>query len=195
METNHSAHEAPGQISSSEKTSDVSCLKQAAADTSSRVKVEPKCLTLEASTVATPPSCESEPASADNPNEDDENETIFFTPELFEGDEGSPSRETESPPLLTSLVSGAQGSALLSEELFCSQQAQGQGEAAVPDKQDAVSVRKESTERSQGQKDEIRAPNRGEEGEQVDNQSRQAGSRLRRLSRSRHKVPSLPTGN
>lgn len=193
--TNYSEHKMQHQISSTQKETGVSSLKQGDANVSSENKVHPRNLTLEPSTVTNPPSCESESPSADNPNEEvEEDQTIFFTPELFEGegDEGSPLKETESP---ARMVLGADSSALLSEELFCSEQAQGQGEASAFDRQSAISVSKESTELSQGQTHEIIGQKQGEEGVLVDNQSRKTGSRLCRLSRSRQKVPSTPTGN
>uniref|UniRef100_A0A8C4EEF3 DNA 5'-3' helicase n=1 Tax=Dicentrarchus labrax TaxID=13489 RepID=A0A8C4EEF3_DICLA len=167
-------------------------LKQGPPDSSSEITEEPHNLALEPSSVTTPPRCESDPPSADNPEEDkeDEDQTVFFTPELFEGEsnEGSPEIEAKSPPRMGS-------PALLSEELFGSEQAQGQGQAPAVDGQSAILVSEESTELSQGLKEEIRGQEQGEEGEQVDNQSRQADNKLRRLSRSRQKAPSTPTGN
>ncbi len=189
--SNHAEH---GQeISSPQKKTEAACLKQEAGDNSSEIKVEPHNLAPEPFTVTTPPSCESESPSADNPDEDveDEDQTVFFTPELFdgEGNEGSPQKETKtkSPSRMVS------GLALLSGELFGSEQAQGQ--ASAFDGQSAISGSKDSTELSQGQKEEIRGQKQGEEEEQVDNQTTQSGSKLRRLSRSRQKAPSTHTGN
>lgn len=181
--SNHSENKKNQQISSPQKKTEATCLKQGAPDSSSEIKVEPH--NLEPSTVTTPPGCESEPPSAANPDEDEEDgdQTVFFTPELFESEsnEGSPQKETQtkSPPRMKSPV-------LLSEELF--EHAQAQGQASAFDGQGAISVSEESTELSQGQKE-------GEEGELLDNQSRQTDSWLRRLSRSRQKAPSTPTGN
>ncbi|XP_070826529.1 Fanconi anemia group J protein [Chaetodon trifascialis] len=181
--SNSSEHKEKEQISPQQKT-EVAYLKQAAPGSSSEIKVEPHNLLL--STVTAPSSHESEPPSADSPDEDEgaDDQTVFYTPELFEGDgdESSPQRETmiSSPPRKES-------PALLSEELFGSEQAQGQ--ATVSDGQSASSVSKDSIDLSQGQSEEIREQEQGE-GEQVDNQSR-----LHRLSRSRQKAPSTPTGN
>ncbi|KAM9359039.1 Fanconi anemia group J protein [Symphorus nematophorus] len=175
----HSEHKEEQQISSPQKQT------EAAPESSTEIEVEPPSLAL-----TTPPGCESEPPSADNPDEDeeDQDETIFFTPELFEGEgeEGSP--RTESPPRMAS-------PALLSEELFGSEWAQGRGQASALDGQSAISVSEESAELSQGQKEGMRGQERGEEGEQVANQSRQADSRLCRLSWSKQKAPSTQTGN
>ncbi|XP_041796744.1 Fanconi anemia group J protein isoform X2 [Chelmon rostratus] len=190
--SNHSEHKERQQISSPLKKTEAAYVEQAAPNNSSEITVEPR--NLVPSTVATPSSRESEPLSADQPDEDeeDEDQTVFFTPELFEGegDEGSPQKETtiSSPPRMES-------PALLTEEPFGSEQAQGRGQATVFDGQSATSVSKESIGLSQGQKEEIREQKQGEEGEQVANQSRQTDSRLRRLSRSRQKTPSTPAGN
>uniref|UniRef100_A0A8C4EDG4 DNA 5'-3' helicase n=1 Tax=Dicentrarchus labrax TaxID=13489 RepID=A0A8C4EDG4_DICLA len=118
-------------------------LKQGPPDSSSEITEEPHNLALEPSSVTTPPRCESDPPSADNPEEDkeDEDQTVFFTPELFEGEsnEGSPEIEAKSPPRMGS-------PALLSEELFGSEQAQGQGQAPAVDGQSAILVSEESTD-------------------------------------------------
>lgn len=158
-------------------------LKQVA-DSSNEIKVEPH--TLEPSTVTTPPSCESEPPSAATPDEEEEegDQTIFCTPELFEDDshEGSPQKATkaESPPRMTSPV-------VLSEKLF--EHAQGQGQASPSHGQSAISVIEE------GQREGIGGRKEGEEREEVENQSSQTVSGLHRLSRSRQKAPSTLTGN
>ncbi|XP_042270894.1 Fanconi anemia group J protein isoform X2 [Thunnus maccoyii] len=183
-------HKEKPQILFPQKKTEESGLKQAAREGSSEIKEEPHNL----ATVTTPPSCEREPPPADNPDEDeeDEDQTIFFTPELFEGEveEGSPNKETktESPP---KMVLGAESPALLSEELFGSEQAQGQ--ASMFDRQRAISITKETAALSQGQK-EVTGQMQGEEREQVKNQSRQTDSRLCRLSRSRQKAPPTPAG-
>ncbi|KAF0030339.1 hypothetical protein F2P81_017070 [Scophthalmus maximus] len=197
---NHTEHRWNQQISSPQKRAVVpSCLKQGSADASSEIKVEPHSLCLGPSTDTVPPSCESEAPLADNPDEDetDEDHTIFFTPELFEveGEEGSLQKETVAGSTARGVL-GPESSALLSKELLSSEQAQGQGqgEASAFDGQGTISVRKESTELSQGCKDGIRGQKQGDDGEQVDNQSRQIDSRLRRLSRSRHKLPATQTG-
>lgn len=178
-------HKEKPQVPFPQKKTEESGLKQAAGEGSSEIKGEPHNL----ATVTTPPSCESELPPADNPDEEDEDQTVFFTPELFEGEveESTPHKEakTESPPRM---VLGPESPVLLSEELFRSEQ------ASVFDGQGAISVSKESAELSQGQR-EVRGQTQGEEGEQVENQSRQTGSRLCRLSRSRQKAPLTPTGN
>ncbi|XP_032364148.1 Fanconi anemia group J protein isoform X2 [Etheostoma spectabile] len=186
--SNHLGHNEKQQISSPQKKTEATCLKQGAEDSSSEIQVEPNNLALDPSPVTFPP-------CYDNPDEEEEDQTIFFTPELFdgEGNEGSPQkdRKTKSPPRMGL---GAESPALLSEELFGSEQARGQEQASDFDGQIAISVTKESTELSQGQEEKMIEQNVGEEGEQADNQSRQTGSRLRRLSRSRQKAPSTPSG-
>lgn len=186
--SNHSEHRDKQQISSPQKA-EAACLKKGAPDRFSEIQVEPLNMALEPTTVTTPQSCESEPHSADNPNEEeDEDQTVFYTPELFEceGNEGSPQTKTESP-------SRVESPDLLSGELSGSEQAQQQTSAF--DGQSAISVSKESAGLSQGKEKEIRGQRQGEDGEQLDNQSRQAANRLRRLSRSRQKAPSTQTGN
>lgn len=166
--SNHAENEENQLISSLQKKS------EGAPDTSGEIQVEPP-HKLQSSTGTTPTSCESEPPSACDLDEEDEDQTVFFTPELFEDDsnESSPQKEMRpnaSPrsvsPVLLSELAKAEG--------------QGQGQAFGLDGQGAISVSEESTELPQGQKG-------GEEGEQVDNQSR--------LSRSRQSTPSTPTGN
>uniref|UniRef100_A0A3Q3L5G2 DNA 5'-3' helicase n=1 Tax=Mastacembelus armatus TaxID=205130 RepID=A0A3Q3L5G2_9TELE len=109
-----------------EKT-DVSSFKQGAAVPSEN-EMELRNMALGPSTLTTFPICESESPSMDNPDEDagDEDQTIFFTPDLFEGegDQLSPCKE-ESPHPFTQ--NQADGSALLSEEHFGSEQSKGQG--------------------------------------------------------------------
>lgn len=175
-------------ISSLPLKSDALSFKQGSANTSSENIVQPCSLARESSTVKTPPSCESERPSADNSDDDDQ--TVFFTPELFEG-EGSPQKEAEeeSPQRV---VLEAESPPPLSEELLGSEQAQGQGSAF--DGQSAISVSKQITELSQGQNEEIRGQKQGEEGEEGETQSWQTGSKLCRLSRSRQKAPCAPTG-
>ncbi|KAI3354667.1 hypothetical protein L3Q82_019165, partial [Scortum barcoo] len=186
---NHAEHKDKQQISPPQKKTEMTCPEQGAGYNAGEVKVEPHNPAPEPYTVTMPPSCESESALLDNPDEDveDEDQTIFFTPELFdgEGDEGSSQKEDSSPPRMVL------GLDLLSEELFGSEEAQGQ--ASAFDGHSAISGSKDSTELSHGQKEEIRGQKQGEEEEQVDNQSRQTGRKLRRLSRSRQKAPSTQT--
>uniref|UniRef100_A0A3B4ZN16 DNA 5'-3' helicase n=1 Tax=Stegastes partitus TaxID=144197 RepID=A0A3B4ZN16_9TELE len=173
---------APGNSSQHLETSSHCEDKENHQISSPPLKTEGVCLKQEAGNIS------------NDSGEDDEDQTIFFTPELFEeeGDNGSPQKEVraESPPWM---VFGTESPALLSEELFGSEQAQGQ--ASGFDGQSAISVSKESTELSQGQKEEIRGQKQGEEREEVETQSRQTGSRLHRLSRSKQKAPCTPTGN
>ncbi|XP_020504664.2 Fanconi anemia group J protein isoform X2 [Labrus bergylta] len=166
--SNHSENEEKLLIS------EAACLKQETPDCSSEIKMKPTNLSVES-----PPSCEGEPPSAQDLDEDEEDETIFFTPELFEGEEneGSPQKETKTPQKTDP--------ALLSEE---------RGQASVWNEQSDSSVRKEDTEPSQGQKEEINAERQSEEGKQIEHQIRQTENKLRRLSRSRQKAPSTPTG-
>lgn len=147
--------------------------------------MEPHNLALEPSTVTTPPGCKSESPLTDNSDEDEEEEdqTVFFTPELFEEEdkEGSPQRDlkAESPSRMES-------STLLSERLQDSENIE---------EHKAILVSKESTEVSQEQNEEIIEQKQGEEGQQVDTQSRQTHNRLCRLSRSKQTGPSTSPGN
>lgn len=104
---------------------------------------------------------------------DDEDETVFFTPELFEEEEEeSPKKESHC-------------SAPMSEELFGLKQAQGQGQNSVNDGQSC-------SEMSQGETgQELGEGGGGEE----ENQSRQTEGKLRRLSRSRQKTHYTTQGN
>ncbi|KAI4815479.1 hypothetical protein KUCAC02_005623 [Chaenocephalus aceratus] len=182
-----SEHKEKQPISSPQKPT---CLKQESGDGSGGIKLEAHNQPLEPS----PPStCKSELPSVDSTDEKEEDQTVFFTPELFEG-EGGPQEEAngKSPPRMAAV---AESPAPLSEELFGSEQARGQGQASAFDRQSSISVSMDSTELSQGQEGEIIGQNQGEEAEQVDTQSRQTGSKLRRLSRSKQKAPSTTTGN
>ncbi|KAM4742834.1 Fanconi anemia group J protein [Anableps anableps] len=146
--------------------------------------VEPHNLPPVVSTVTTPPSFESESPKPANSSDDDEDESVFYTPELFE-DEGNPQKENPvSPPRVHP---GTEKSAPPSEELFGSEHTQEL--ATVLDEQSAVSVSKQSTELSQGEKEGTEAPELSEKGEEDESQSRQKGDRLHRLSRSRQRVP------
>lgn len=107
---------------------------------------------------------------------DEEDETKFFTPELFEGkdDDGSPRNETTESP------------AAWSDELF----EQVQGQASINGQSVSVSERT----KPEGEDEGIRGQEEGVEGGQVDNKSRQRDS-LSRMSRSRQKGLINPTGN
>ncbi|XP_034385023.1 Fanconi anemia group J protein isoform X2 [Cyclopterus lumpus] len=192
--SNHSEHQDKQQISTPQAKTEATCLKRGVGDGSIEIKVGPAPET-------TPPSCERELLSKDKDEDEEEegegeeDQTVFFTPELFEGEDnvGSPEKEmqTKSPPRM---LLGAESPIALSEERFGSERAPGQGPASAFDGQSSISDGKESTELSQRQQEESIIPKHEEEGEQVDNQSRQTGSRLRRLSRSRKPAASTQTG-
>ncbi|XP_049911482.1 Fanconi anemia group J protein isoform X4 [Epinephelus moara] len=195
----HLEHREKQQNPSPQEKTEAACLEEKPGDISREIKVKTHNLALKPSQVTNPPpGCDGELLSADDPDEDEEEEdqTVFFTPELFEdeGSKDSPQKETKAQSL-PKMVLGAVSPALLSEEHFGSEQARGQRQASAFDEQSAISVREDSTELSQGLVEENIGQKQGEEGEQVDNQSRQKGNRLRRLSRSRYKAPSTPTGN
>lgn len=126
---------------------------------------------------------EEHPAAA-SIHEEDKDETLFFTPELFEckDNDVGPQNETttEFPPRTKSPAAG-------SDEL-CEQD---QGPASS-DEQWTVSVSEKK--QLQGEKEGFRGQKEGVEGGQVDNQSRKADSWHLRVSRSWQKVPSNPTG-
>lgn len=157
---------------------------------SDEARGDPASLAPEPAPVTTPPSCENEPPAAGSSDEDEKDQTVFFTPELFEGegDEGGEQEETkaESRP---ELVLGATSTAAVTEELLGSEQTHVPGHASALDGQSAVSVSEESAGLSQGKEEEVRGQKQYEEGE-----GRQTGSRRHRLSRSRQKVSSTQTG-
>lgn len=162
------------QRSPPQEMTDASCPKQETSNGSSEIKEEP-------STVTSPPGCESEAPSADisDENEEDEDVTVFFTPELFEDEsnDGSPHEEinAKSPTKGENLV-------LLSEELV-----QEPGQTPASNGQIAVSVREEGSELSQGQEEK--------EKEEKDSQKSQPHSWFRKLSSSKQTASSSPTGN
>lgn len=157
---------------------------------SDEARGDPASLAPEPAPVTAPPSCENEPPAAGSSDEDEKDQTVFFTPELFEGegDEGGEQEETkaESRP---ELVLGATSTAAVTEELLGSEPTHVPGHASALDGQSAVSVSEESTGLSQGKEEEVRGQKQYEEGE-----GRQTGSRRHRLSRSRQKVSSTQTG-
>uniref|UniRef100_A0A3Q2ZJI7 DNA 5'-3' helicase n=1 Tax=Kryptolebias marmoratus TaxID=37003 RepID=A0A3Q2ZJI7_KRYMA len=161
------------------------CPEQRTENSSSEIKKESNNPTTD------PPSCESETPSVND--EDDEDQTIFFTPELFEGeeDEGSPQKENAESTLR--FVPKTESPPPLSEEPFGSEQ--DHRLATTLDGLASVSVREESTELSQEQKEETREQEQSEKGGGHENQSRQSSKRLHRLSRSRQRVPLTQTGN
>ncbi len=188
--SNHSEQNEKQQTSSPLGKTETTCLKQGPQEGSGEVKVEQHNLTLETSTVTTTPSCKKGPPSGENQDDEDEDQTLFFTPELFEGEEkeGSPQGEIniKSPIKMES-------PALLSEELLYSKQRQ--GEICAFEGQNDILVSKGGTELSVGQEEEISGQKQGDEGEEVDDLRRQTHSRLCKLSRSRQIAPSTPTGN
>lgn len=180
METpDHSQEEETQKITSSQRESDAACIEQKVPDASTGIEVEPH--NMEPCTVITSPGCESKPSAAADPDEDDEDQTVFFTPELFEGeDDGrSPQREMTTESLT--------GTSALSHELL----EQGKGLTSAADGQSAVTV----SELSQGQIEGSGGQKEGEERDQVDSGSRQTDIWLCRLSRSRQKAFGNPTGN
>lgn len=164
------------QRSRPQEMTDTSCPKQETSSGSSEIKEEP-------STVTSPPGCESEAPSADisDENEEDEDVTVFFTPELFEDEsnEGSPHKETNQPESPTK----GENLVLLSEELV-----QEPGQVPASNGQIAVSVREEGSELSQEQEEKEK-----EEGK--DSQKSQPHRWFRKLSSSKQTASSSPTGN
>lgn len=133
------------------------------------------------STITTPPRFKSESPVPAKSSDDDEDESVFYTPELFE-DEGNPPKENHvSSPRVDP---GTERSATPSQDL-----------ATAFGEQSVVSVSKQSTELSQGQKEDTEALQQSEKTEENESQSRQRGRRLHRLSRSRQRVSLSQTGN
>ncbi|XP_008306906.1 Fanconi anemia group J protein isoform X3 [Cynoglossus semilaevis] len=185
---NHPENQEKEQITSPHRTeAEVSCLQQEDRGASNEIKVEPDSLALGPSSITEPPRCESEAPSADNPEEDDD-QTLFCTPELFDGEGDETSEETEikaEPPAVIG-----------SEPLLNSLQVQGRGQTSDSDRQgdnSASEESKKSTELPQGHVEGTKEQKQCEDTEQVVNHS-QSHSRLRRLSRSRQKPPSTQAG-
>ncbi|KAM9318620.1 Fanconi anemia group J protein [Pholidichthys leucotaenia] len=158
----------------------------------SETKVEP----LDQAPAAAPPSCKSDHTSAHSPDEDDEDQTVFFTPELFEDEveEDDVQKDlTAEPPQRMSLV--AEDTAPMLEELFGFEEAHGQACISEFEGHSAILVGKESPGLSKGQKSEGGGEKQAEEGEGTVAQSRQTGSRLHRLSRSRQRNSFTTAGN
>lgn len=130
------------------------------------------------------PDCEEEHPAAANAHEEDEDETIFFTPELFESKDNDVGLQNETT---TEVPPRTRSPAACSDELF----EQDQGQASF-DGQGTISV--SERKKPQGEKEGFRGQKEGVEGGQVDNQSRKTDSWLHRVSSSRQKVPSNPTG-
>lgn len=189
---------------------DESSLDQCSGDGSNEMKVTPYNLALESATVTTPPKCEIEPSSADNGplpmSDEEEDQTVFFTPELFEDEEdkGSPQEERNTASQAR-VVSGRESPVLLSEENLGS--GQGQTLAFNGPKINATFTELKQTTRSDeeqsgkngndqskvlphGQNEQVKC----EEGVQVEGPNGQKVSKLRRLSRSRQKASSTQSG-
>ncbi|XP_061574680.1 Fanconi anemia group J protein [Cololabis saira] len=198
-------------------------LKQGPGKSSSETSAESTNLVPEPATATDPPTCDDGTPVENTCDEDDEDQTVFFTPELFEedGGEGSPQKETNPvSPSKTSLESPA----LVSGELLGSQQVpglasfsggqilvrkegderlQGQGEASGGEKAEASGGEKgeasggEKGEASGGEKGEASGGEKGEAsgGEKAEELRTQTGRRPSRLSRSRQTLSSTQTGN
>ncbi|XP_059187977.1 Fanconi anemia group J protein [Centropristis striata] len=190
LETSNHSENRKQQISYPQNMSEATCLQQGAGNSSSETKVGAHNQAPEPSPVTTPPGYESELPSADSPDPDgeEEDQTVFYTPELFEddGSESSPQKEVKKSP--SRVGSEAESPALLSAEPHGLEQAQGLRQAF--DGQSAISVGKESTEKSHEQEEIIAQEQVQGENEQGENET----GRLRRLSRSRQKASSIPTG-
>lgn len=123
------------------------------------------------------PSCESETPSSSDKEEDN---SIFFTPELFEGEKNLDSPQKQNSEWTPRFGPKTESSPPLSEELFRSDQDR---RSAIPlDGQGSFSVRKELSQKQGEQKPDEKAG--GHEA-----QSRQTRKRLHRLSRSRPRSP------
>uniref|UniRef100_A0A3Q2G9H1 DNA 5'-3' helicase n=1 Tax=Cyprinodon variegatus TaxID=28743 RepID=A0A3Q2G9H1_CYPVA len=143
---------------------------QAAGESLGGNTAEPNSSAPGVSAVTTPPCSDGgSPAAANASHDDDDDQTVFYTPELFE-DEGDEGKPVSSP--------GSESPAPPSEEQT----------------QDAASVSRQSSGISQGQRGDAPTLQLREEGEE-ESQSRQTGSRLHRLSRSRQRASFSQTGN
>ncbi|XP_014834378.1 PREDICTED: Fanconi anemia group J protein homolog isoform X3 [Poecilia mexicana] len=126
------------------------------------------------STITTPPGFKSESPVPAKSSDDDEDKSVFYTPELFEDEGNLPKENHVSSPRIDP---DTERSATPSQEL-----------ASVFGEQSVASVSKQSTKLSQGQKEDTEALQQSEKTEEDESQNRQRGSRLHRLSRSRQRV-------
>lgn len=173
------------QISSPSLSTEAFCLEEGGGNGSCQSKGEPDSLAPETAPVTALPDCESEPPAAGHSDEDDEDATVFFTPELFDDEQDEDSTEKEMKAESPSEVVSGTGSVA---PLHGSEHAHRQGHTSAFDGQGAISVSEESTELSQGRKEEIRRQGEGREEDETQ------CSRLSRLSRSRKKTSSTLTG-
>lgn len=131
------------------------------------------------------PDGEEEHPAAARAHEEDEDGTIFFTPELFECKDNDVFPQNETT---TEFRPRTKSPAACSDQPSEQGQGQGQGQASS-DEQWTVSVGEKK--KPQGEEE---GQTEGVEGGQVDHQSRNTDSWHLRVSRSRQKVPSNPTG-
>lgn len=162
-----------------QEVTDVSCPQQESLNTSSEIRDEPASASMDCNPEA--PSVDfSEGEVEDEENakeEEDEDLTIFFTPELFDND-------NEQGP-----VSPLQGESAAPQSGKALQEVR---QVPASDGQTGVSGREESLELSWEEK-ERQLEEEMEEGKE--GQKSQLQSLFRRLSRSRQAVSSSPAGN
>uniref|UniRef100_A0A3B3VGS8 DNA 5'-3' helicase n=1 Tax=Poecilia latipinna TaxID=48699 RepID=A0A3B3VGS8_9TELE len=133
------------------------------------------------STITTPPGFKSESPVPAKSSDDDEDKSVFYTPELFEDEGNLPKENHVSSPRIDP---DTERSATPSQEL-----------APAFGEQSVASASKQSTKLSQGQKEGTEALQQSEKTEEDESQNRQRGSRLHRLSRSRQRVSLSQAGN
>uniref|UniRef100_A0A8C7XD98 BRCA1 interacting helicase 1 n=1 Tax=Oryzias sinensis TaxID=183150 RepID=A0A8C7XD98_9TELE len=165
------------------------CQEQEAESCSGEVRGESADPCAELPAVAALTKYENETPPTTISDEDEEDQSIFFTPELFEGEgdaEGPQANLDTKPVSSNSPIRGSPER--LSEELFGSKEA--------PRLASALNEQsKRGSELTQKQGAEVRRQEQSEKVEEVETPGRQTGSRLHRLSRSRQRLSSTQTGN
>lgn len=175
LETSDCEDKERKKTASSSKEAEAGSIKQEAPDTF--IEVEQK-------RVAEPalPNCGDESPPAPKADEDDEDETIFFTPDLFEDEDNDASLQNGTPSEMHPRTRSPDG--LL-------QQVQGQTSFNGQSGQSSVSERR----KPQGEKEGSRGQKQGVEGGQVDKHSRKTDGCLHWMSKSRQKVLPDLSGN
>ncbi|KAM9733847.1 Fanconi anemia group J protein isoform 2-T4 [Menidia menidia] len=166
------------------------CFKQGAEDSSREVNMESGTRASKPSPSKEPSNHENQAASADGIDED-EDKTIFFTPELFQGAESSPQREAppESSPTNVQLTKSPTWQP---REPFVSEQ--DKIFASASDGPSPISPTVVSAELSHEHEEESRGQEQREKRTEGETPSSQTGSRLLRLSKSRQRNPTTQTG-
>ncbi|XP_034024865.1 LOW QUALITY PROTEIN: Fanconi anemia group J protein [Thalassophryne amazonica] len=193
LETNEPAEDKENPDSSILQKNEDSSHQQETGETFTEVTLEPD--QLEPSTAVIPGCCGTQSPSGDAPDEDDEDQTTFFTPELFEG-EGDEEMMAESP---SRRIFRTGSPAWLSDDLLGSHQPDvfdRQMDSSILVRTDGAELEKmmekdaeQRARKDNGQEDERSQGHKDTSGQE------QSSSKVNRLSRSRLRSPSIPTAN